>query len=522
RILRWDLTKGEALPEWSSHTSRIADLFLRPGKDELISAGGSDGAIRRWDTATGKALAKTDAYDGETAIARAPDGKGMVVVDAAGRLDVWDIASGKITKTLQTPGRLAHEILFTPDGKELILAAQNGPNTIWEWPAAKQIGEFTPPPKPDEKNKEEEYWWGMITFSPDGKHLLASKYGRGSWVWTWPDRKVLWQQPKELGYCSFSDNETFLCAHWRTGLEVRDLKTGHGKQILSNSGADLIVRSPDPRLLITAHPEGAWSVRDAATGALLKEVKGSQYFWDAAFSPSGWLLAVTGDKSVFVYDTASWQEIARFDGHDGTVSTVFFGNDDNTVISASPEDGTALVWSLKPASGPKPPDPAKLWADLAGEGPAIRRAVWSAVENPDLAIKLFREKWSIPKKPEDPKLVAKLIVDLDSARFEDREAAKAALEKMGHRVEAELKKTAEETSSAEVKRRIEMILGRLAGPEAADYPAEEARELRAVWALELAATPDAKKLLKEWSTGKVGNRLGVASTGALKRLEMNK
>jgi hypothetical protein len=194
----------------------------------------------------------------------------------------------------------------------------------------------------------------------------------------------------------------------------------------------------------------------------------------------------------------------------------------NTLISASAEDGTALVWSLRPAAGPKPPDPAKLWRDLVGEGPAIRRAVWAASQNPELAIKLFREKWPIPDRPEDPKHVAKLIADLDSATFDDRETAKAALEKMGHRVEAELKKTAEETSSAEVKRRIEMILARLAGPEAAYYPPEEARELRAVWALELAVTPEAKKLLKEWSAGKVGNRLGGASTAALKRLQRSK
>src|SRR5262249_2928273 len=188
-----------------------------------------------------------------------------------------------------------------------------------------------------------------------------------------------------------------------------------------------------------------WCVREASTGAVLKEIKGRKCFWDAAFSPSGWLLAVAGDNSVFVYDTASWQEIARFEGHDGTVKTVFFGPDDNKLVSASPEDGTALVWSLKPATKQQPPEPAKLWADLAGEGPAIGRAVWAAAQHPDVSIKLFREKWPIPEKADDPKRVAKLIVDLDSATFEEREAAKVELEKMGHRVEDELKKAVEET-----------------------------------------------------------------------------
>ncbi len=46
RILRWDLSNGQALPDWSAHNGRVADLFLRPGKNELVSSGQYDGAIR--------------------------------------------------------------------------------------------------------------------------------------------------------------------------------------------------------------------------------------------------------------------------------------------------------------------------------------------------------------------------------------------------------------------------------------------------------------------------------------------
>src|SRR5205823_12350895 len=116
--------------------------------------------------------------------------------------------------------------------------------------------------------------------------------------------------------------------------------------------------------------------------------------WSAAFSPSGWLLAVSGDNAVRVYDTTSWQEVARFDGHEGTVRTVFFGPDDATLVSASAEDGTALVWSLR-ADGRAAPDPERLWADLAGDGPAVRQAVWTAARHPDVAAKLFRQKWPL-------------------------------------------------------------------------------------------------------------------------------
>jgi hypothetical protein len=54
--------------------------------------------------------------------------------------------------------------------------------------------------------------------------------------------------------------------------------------------------------------------------------------------------------------------------------------------------------------------------------------------------------------------------------------------------------------------------------DVAEVPADEARERRAVWALELAGTAEAKKLLEAWTKAKVGNRLGEASAAALQRL----
>jgi WD40 repeat protein len=105
RVLRGDLSKGKALPDWPVHNGMIADLFLRPGKNEIVSSGAWDGAIRCLDAATGESLSKTDAYVGQVAVARMPEGNGIVLVDENGRLETWDLTTGKVTKTLQTPGR---------------------------------------------------------------------------------------------------------------------------------------------------------------------------------------------------------------------------------------------------------------------------------------------------------------------------------------------------------------------------------------------------------------------------------
>jgi WD40 repeat protein len=517
RILRWDLSGGRALPDWPAHSGMVADLFLRPGKNELVSAGAWDGAVRRWDAATGKALSKTDAYVGEVAVARSPDGKGIVAVDAVGRLDVWDVTTGRVTKTLPTPGRDRHELLFTPDGKHLLVAAETGPNTVWDLAAGKQVGAFAPPPKKDPK--ADESGWGTLGFSPDGRRLVASKFGRGTWMWAWPERKVLWHEAKEQECCFFPDGETLVCSDWHGELQFRDSQTGAVQRTAPGPGMAHITYSPDRRRMVTAHLGGSWRVREAATGEVLKEVKGFQHVWCVAFSPSGWLLAVAGDNSVRVYDTASWQEVARFDGHEGTVKTVFFGPDEATLVSASGEDGTALVWSLRPPAGREPPDPARLWADLSGDGPAVRRAVWAAAQHPDVAVRLFRQKWPVPGQPVDTAQVRKLIGELDGETFAGREAAEAELAKLGRQAEAELRKALAESTSAEVKRRAQRLVDRWSPPGGAEYPPGQARELRAVWALELAGTPGAKKLLEAWAAAKVGDRLCEEAAAAVKRLQ---
>ncbi len=513
RILRWDLSNGAALPEWTGHRGAVADLLVRPGTSEFVSVGATDGAICRWDAATGKAFTKTDAYVGQVAVARTPDGKGMAAVDTAGRLELWNLETGKITKTLQSPGRGLHLLAFAPNGKELVVAAQTGPNTVWDVSSGTKVGEFEPPPKKDPK--ADEYYWSTLGFSPDGRHLVGGKFGRGTWAWTWPEKKLLWHEAKEWECCAFPDAETVVGSDWHDKTDARDLDSGNSKMALP-FGAAHIAYSPDRRRMVSAHLDGAWRVRDAA-GRALHEAKEFQVAWSVAFSPSGWLMAVAGDKSVRVYDTASWKQVAHFDGHEGTIRTVFFGADDSTLISSSAEDGTALVWSLKPPAGREPPDPAQLWDDLAGREPSVSRAVWAAAQHPDMAVKLFRAKWPVPKDPVDPARIRKLIGDLDSTQFEAREAAEAALLKMGRVAETELRKAVADTTSGEVKQRGGRILDRWSPLEVAEYSAEEARELRAVWALEIAATPEAGKLLGEWAKAKVGTRLCEEAAAARKR-----
>jgi hypothetical protein len=420
---------------------------------------------------------------------------------------------------------------LSPDGRFLLDGGEKGKLTVRDALTGNAVREI-PPPERQQKGDE----GGYMTFNPDGQSLLVSKIGFGVRLLTWPDCKVVWQQA-ETFEAAFSPDGRQMVTDSRGGqMQLRSAKSG--AVLVDVRGEEMAdaAFSPDGRVLVTAHWGGTqesiegqligkiwlpafWQVRDGITGEVLKEVKESQRIAGVAFSPSGWLFAVASDNSVRVYDTASWQQVARFDGHEGTVHSVFFGPDDATLVSVSSDDGTALVWSLKPPVSRQPPDQAKLWAALAGDGPAIRWAVWAAAQHPEAAIRLFRAQWPIPKEQLDPQIVAKLVTDLDSPVYAKREAATAELIKLGRRAEDALRKVSTAPQSLEVKKRADKLLSRWGIPAKGEYSAEEARELRAVWALELAGTIEAQQLLADWATAKVGNRLCGEAAAAMKRIE---
>src|SRR5262249_27871022 len=108
KILAWDILTGRQQPDIGRHgTAELRALTRNPAGSNLYSAG-QDRMVRRWDLKAGKELPFPDGYVGDTAIALTPDGKHIVIADHTGRIDFWDLTSGKLAKQLQGP---AHEAI---------------------------------------------------------------------------------------------------------------------------------------------------------------------------------------------------------------------------------------------------------------------------------------------------------------------------------------------------------------------------------------------------------------------------
>ena len=99
------------------------------------------------------------------------------------------------------------------------------------------------------------------------------------------------------------------------------------------------------RLFLCSSPAQDYTKLGLPEGAKARLGKGT--INDITYSPDGTRLAIAGSIGIWIYDTATFQEIALLTGHTGPVECVAFSPDGSTHVSGS-HDGTVLLWGFTP------------------------------------------------------------------------------------------------------------------------------------------------------------------------------
>jgi RNA polymerase sigma factor (sigma-70 family) len=519
-ILRWDLTTGKALKPLWPHRNWVTGLFCQADGRTLVSVSW-DSVVRQTDLTTGKTAPSGDGFAGYACVARSPVGPTAAIGDSLGRLELWDTAAGKHLRLLQASGPEQSALCFSGDGKLLAVGQGDGAVDLWDTATGKTRQRWkvaTAGP-----NQSRGIWFESLRFHPDGRFLVTSTRAGGTCLWEVATGKEVWRNAS-IGKASFSsDGRTLATGGWNSPLRLWDAATGKARprqpaSVAPNEFVDAIVFSPDGRALATCHHGGAIYLRDAQSGEvrdkLQHKLQGfAEVAWDASFSPDGKWLTASGDNEVRVWEVATGMELVCFKGHEGRVYQAVFGADGRTVLSSS-LDLTALLWDLRPR-GNRQRKPDELWADLAGDPVRSYRALWALVDDPKASCALLRRKINPVKEMADAARVRRLVEQLDGEEFHDREAASRALAALGERIEATLREALKQTQSAEVRRRLRDLLGKLKGGPTT----EELRHTRAVHALELCGTAEARQVLRAWAGGAREARLTRDARAALERLE---
>jgi RNA polymerase sigma factor (sigma-70 family) len=522
-----DSATGKEVRCLGLHQEHISALVFSKDGQKLASAS-FDGMIGLWDVATGKDLRLAAGHTSTVVeVALSPDGRTLASASRDRTVRLWSLPDGKELRTLGGNEQMLQTVAFTPDGRTVIAADFS--DVVSQWDAATGVEIRRLP------GSEGRHW--RYAFSPDRKTLLGASMDGFIRLRDLATGREL-QNYAGLGLglipsVAFSEDGKFVAAVREDAgrpsgaLSVWDAATAERKIMLDVAGgAQEVAFSPDGRTLAATGKVGAIHLWDFANGKLLGSLPGALDdpcgSWrraPLAFAADGRSLVGATGRTLRLWEVVSGKERCCLRQEFGWPACLTLSRDGFTLFTGG-NDNAILAWDLIPPGTARPRarlserQAETLWTELASDDATVAyRALCTLIIAGDRAVDLLRSRLR-PAVASDPGPVDKLVADLDSDRFETRERAASELEKKSRAIEPQLRKALQDSSSAEVRRRIRELLDKL---ESAALPPSVVREVRAIEALERIGSPEASAVLKKLAAGAVEARVTREATASLQR-----
>ena len=339
----WDPVTGQQQRLLRGHTDRVDALAISRDGRTLVT-GSFDHSVRVWDLASGQArLTLRGHQNAVLAVAISLDGK--VIASADNEVRTWDISAGRQRvhmKRLGEHGRSVGGLAFSPDGRTLVSGGDDGKLNVWDVASGQLVKSLEP-------LRER---WRAVAFSPDGTTLAAAGYDHGLVLWDpriWTIRhKVPEQNRLGAQALAFAPDGRHLALSM--GFAARLIDVATSKEVWCSPkqpvGMNAIAVSPDGATLATSGLMiKLWDVatgqektpRLAGHGAGIESV---------AFSPDGTTLATgSSDRTVKLWDLANRRERMTLEGQTNYVQSVAFSPDGKSLASIG-HSSELVLWEL--------------------------------------------------------------------------------------------------------------------------------------------------------------------------------
>jgi RNA polymerase sigma factor (sigma-70 family) len=523
----WDMSTRKLVRTWQHFTTGYAAMCFSPdGKQLAVAESGT--AVRILDVATGEeAAAQPGSYAGALQAMLTADGKTLLMLDRGRTLHVWDAATGRLRERRTWPREHITQPVLTDDRATIVSWGMDANVRSWDIATRKERHCW-------KDNLGGAYYRGLIP-SPDGKLLVLRHHRQLPLVVAdAATGKPIHRLDTELlrpNGASFSADGHLLVT-WGGYARPRVWDMRSGKLLLeipynevpplpspSEVERDYLydaALSRDARLIAFASNNRYIAIHELSSGREIRHLENlPDRAGSIAFSPDGRTLAHSGGSSVRLLDVATGKDRHQLTGHVGGAGAgvLCFSDNGRRLVTAG-NDTTALLWDLgaRPTAGSEA-DRLAAWNDLAGaDAERAYRAVRLLAASPDFIGTRVK-----PAPLPDPARVAGLIADLGSDDFTTRDRANSELARLGDAAMPACRKALARESILEKRRRLEALIDKQARG-AWDFDPERLRTVRALEALELSRTGEARRILERLAASGVGTWLADEASAALRRL----
>ncbi len=336
----WDARTGAELLALTGHTNLVLCAAFSADGTRLIT-GSVDGTAKVWDARTGTPRLEMNWHRGELHVAAVSrDGTRIVTgggeFDKPGAATVWDARTGEALLQLIGFKGTVKSAAFSRDGTRIVTGAYTteggnlievkGETKVWDAQTGAALLEL----------KGLKYGVNSVVISPDGTKILTA--GGGPLAAAATNELKVWDA--------------------RTGVVLLNLslpEVPFAPSLLDHRGAS-VAFSPDGTRFVVGGlrgegvTAGSATVRDAATGAALFELKGhTSTLLCVAYSPDGTRIVTGGgdqDRRALVWDATTGASLLELKGHTSGVVCAAFNPDGTRIVTGS-VDRTVRVWDAR-------------------------------------------------------------------------------------------------------------------------------------------------------------------------------